>query len=144
MKNSLIEEMDKLRSSAIIWFTIGWAIWFGGFIAKDLIANKILLLILISIGFVGYIIFLVNVLRLSKLRKVVDSDSKLKDALFDEFTLHNRNKSAVVGCWTFMGAIAVCFGLSLFTDITALTVCEITLFFGILSMLISFLIFNRS
>ncbi len=139
----MIEKLDKSRYNLIKWFTIGWTIWFGGFILKDLISNKLILGLIILIGLFGWIIFSVNLIRLRKLGKIVNSDSDLKNALNDELKLHNRNKSFTVGYWTFSILICIFFALSMFIDISTLIVCEITLYIGTLSTLLSSLIFNR-
>lgn len=144
METSLIEKLDKSRYNLIKWFTIGYAIWFGGFILKDLIRNKLLLGLIILIGLFGWIIWTVNLFRLQKLGKIINSDNKLKSALSDELFLHNRNKSFVVAYWTTMILVSIFLGLSIYTDISALIVCEITLYIGVLSGLISSLIFNRA
>lgn len=143
METSLIEKLDKSRFNLIKWFTIGWTIWFGGFIIKDLISNKLVIGLIILIGLFGWIIFSVNLIRLRKLGKIVNSDSDLKNALNDELMLHNRNKSYTVGYWTFSILICIFFALSMFIDISTLIVCEITLYIGTLSALVSSLIFNR-
>jgi len=143
METSLIEKLNKSRYNLIKWFTIGWTIWFGGFILKDLISNNLILGLIILIGLFGWIIFSVNLIRLRKLGKIVNSDSDLKNALNDELMLHNRNKSFTVGYWTFSILICIFFALSIFIDISTLIVCEITLYIGTLSTLVSSLIFNR-
>lgn len=140
----MIEKLDKSRYNLIIWFTIGWAIWFGGFILKDLISNKLIFGIIVIVGLFGWIIFTVNLIRLRKLGKIVNSDSNLKNALNDELFLHNRNKSFTVGYWTFSVLICIFFALSIFIDISSLIVCGFTLYFGTLSVLVSSLIFNKA
>lgn len=143
METSLIEKLDKSRYNLIKWFTISWAIGFGGFISKDLISNKLILGLIILIGLLGWIIFSVSLIRLRKLGRIVNSDIDLKNALNDELMLHNRNKSFTVGYWTFSILIFIFFALSTFLDISALVVCEISLYLGTLSTLVSSLIFNR-
>ncbi len=143
METSLIEKFDKSRYNLVKWFTVGWTIWFGGFILKDLIGNKLLLGLIILIGLFGWIIFTLSLFRYLRLGKIVNSDNDLKSALSDELSLHNRNKSFKVGYWSLIILIVIFFGLSIFTNITALIVCEITLYIGVLSGLVSSLIFNR-
>lgn len=144
MKTSLIEKLDRLRYSLIKWFTFGWAIWFGGFILKDLIDNKLLLGLIILIGLLGWIIFSVSLIRFRKLGKTINSNSDLKSALNDELMIFNRNKSLAVGYGALMILITIFFGLSIFIDINALIICEITLYIGVLSVLVSSLIYNRA
>lgn len=139
----MIEKLDKSRYNLLKWFTIGWTIWFGGFILKDLISNKLILGLIILIGLFGWIIFFVSLIRFRKLGKIVNSDNDLKNALNDELMLHNRNKSFTVGYWTLIILICIFFLLSVFINISSLIVCEITLYIGILSTLVSSLIYNR-
>ena len=144
METSLIEKFDRLRYSLIKWFTIGWAIWFGGFILKDLISNKLLLGLISLIGLFGWIIFLISFIRFNKIGKIINSNSDLKNALNDELIIFNRNKSLAVGYRALLILITLFFGLSIFIDIKALIVCEITLYVGVLSALVSSLIYNRA
>ncbi len=144
METSLVEKFDKSRYNLIKWFTIGWIIWFGGLILKDLISNKLILGLIILIGLFGWIIFSVNLIRLRKLGKIINSDSDLKNALNDELTIHNKSKSFIVGYWSLIILLGLFLGLSIFTNISALIVCEITLYLGVLSGLVSSLIYNRA
>ncbi len=143
METSIIEKLDKSRYNLLKWFTVGWTIWFGGFILKDLISNKLILGLIILIGLFGWIIFSVSLIRFRKLGKIVNSDSDLKNALNDELMIHNRNKSFSIGYWTYSILIGIFLVLSIFTDISALIVCEITLYIGTISILVSSLIYNR-
>jgi hypothetical protein len=143
METSMIEKLDKSRYNLLKWFTVGWTIWFGGFILKDLISNKLIFGLIILIGLFGWIIFSVSLIRFRKLGKIVNSDSDLKNALNDELMIHNRNKSFTIGYWTYSILIGIFFVLSIFTDISALIVCGITLYIGTISILVSSLIYNR-
>ena len=135
-----MEEVNKLRYNLLKWFTVGWTIWFGGFILKGLIQNKIILVIIMLIGLLGWILFVVNIIRLRKIKRVVSSD---KDSDV-EFKIYNRNKSLAIGYLTYSILIGIFFRLSIFTDVSALIVCEITLFIGTLSVLVSSLRFYRN
>lgn len=143
METSLIEKLDKSRYNLIKWFTLGWSIWFGGFILKGLISNKLLINIIAFIGLIGAIIYAINLLRFLKIVKIVNANNELKSALNDELTMQNRLKSFKVGFCTLSVLISIFYVLSIFTSIPALVVCEVTLFFGVLSVLISSLIYNR-
>ncbi len=143
METSMIEKLDKSRYNLLKWFTIGWTIWFGGFILKDLISNKLILGLIIILGLFGWIIFSVNLIRFREIRKIINLDRDLKNALNDELMIHNRNKSFSIGYWTYSILIGLFFVLSIFTDISALLVCEITLYIGTISILVSSLIYNR-
>ena len=144
METSLIEKYDKLRYNLILWFTIGWAIWFGSFILKDVIDNKIILSTILVIGFLGSIVYAVNLIRINRLSKIINADIKLKSALNDELIISNRKKSFVLGYSVLMLLIGVFYGLSLFFNIKALLICQILVYVGVLSALVSSLIYNRS
>jgi hypothetical protein len=143
METSLIEKLDKSRYNLIKWFTLGWSIWFGGFILNGLISNKLLHILIVLLGLIGGVVYAINLFRLLKISKIVNGNIDLKNALNDELIMHNRLKSFRVGYWTLIVLISFFFVLSIYTSIPALVVCEITLFFGVLSGLISFLIYNR-
>jgi len=143
MKASLIEKLDKSRYNLIKWFTLGWSIWFGGFILNGLISNRLLHILIVLLGLIGGVVYAINLFRLLKISKIVNGNIDLRNALNDELIMHNRLKSFRVGYWTLIVLISIFFGLSIYTSIPALVVCEITLFFGVLSGLISFLIYNR-
>jgi divalent metal cation (Fe/Co/Zn/Cd) transporter len=143
MEMSLIEKMNKSKYNLIKWFTVGWTMWFGGFILKDLIFNKIILGFIIMAGLTGWVLFVINIFRLKRFVKTVTKSSNLKQALSDELSLYNRNKSFVTGYYILIAMAGVFFALSVFTDITALVVSEVILYVGVLSSLISLLIYNR-
>ncbi|MCK9206499.1 MAG: hypothetical protein M0P66_05245 [Salinivirgaceae bacterium] len=144
METSLIEKMDKSRYNLIKWLTIGWTIWFGTYIAKDWINNRLIFGFLFLIGFIGWILFTVNLIKYLRLGKKVNSDNKLKEALNNEMHQFYGYKSFFWGFWTIVATISILFVISLFYhQISALIVCEITLFIGVLSTLIAGLIYNR-
>ncbi len=139
----MIEKLDKARYNLLKWLTVGWTISFGGFIIKDLTGNKLIFELLILFGLFGWILFFVSLIRFLRLGKIVNSDSNLKNALNDELMIYNRNKSFSVGFWTYSILVTIFFVLSIFIDISALIVSEITLYIGTISVLISSLIYNR-
>jgi hypothetical protein len=77
------------------------------------------------------------------LGKKVKVDSRLKEALNNELHQLYQYKSIFWGFWTVIVIISIFFGISIFYKVSALIVCEITLYFGILSSLIAGLIYNR-
>jgi len=137
METSLIEKLDKTRYRLIKWLTIGWTIFWIDFILKDLISNKLI------IGLVGWILFAVNLFRYLSLGKKVNTDSKLKEALNNEMHELYMYKSVFWGFWTVLATICIFIVISLFYQVSSIIVCELTLFFGILSSLIAGLIYNR-
>lgn len=144
MASSIIEQLDQSRYKMVKWLTVGWAIWFGTFILEDMITNKIIILMIIVVGLTGWVFWMINLLRFMKFGKMVNEDTGLKNALNDELMQHNRNRSYVIGYWTTIIIIGILTIVSNVTDISAILVCEIVLYGGVLSALISSLIFNRS
>lgn len=143
MEVSLIEKLDKARDRVLKWQIIGWVVWFGTFILKDLIVNRPLVLILMFTGLIGWALWIVNLIKLQRLAKKINSDSKLKDALNNEWHRFNRYKSFTVGFWAVVVTISCFMGFSAFYDISALLVCQVTLYLGVLSTFIALFIYNR-
>lgn len=143
MGTSLIEQFDKARYSLIKWMTVGWTIWYGTFIAKDFINNKLIVWFILIIGFIGWIFFTINLIKYMRLGKKVNSDSKLKGALNNEMHQLYKYKSSFWGFWIVIATISIFLVISLFHPISAVIVCELTLFLGILSSLIAGLVYNR-
>lgn len=102
-----------------------------------MISNKLI------IGLVGWILFAVNLFRYLSLGKKVNTDSKLKEALNNEMHELYMYKSVFWGFWTVLATICIFIVISLFYQVSSIIVCELTLFFGILSSLIAGLIYNR-
>jgi hypothetical protein len=143
METTIIESLNKSRYNFVKWTTIGWGLFFGIFILKDFINSHIVRIFVVIIGLSGWIIWVISLVRYRKLNKIINSDSHLKEALSDELVNHNAKKSMIVGYWTVLLIICLFFVISLFFKISALIVCEITLYFGILSSLIASLIYNK-
>jgi len=140
----LIEKMDKSRFNLLKWLTIGWAIWFGTYILRDWLDDKLIFGSLILIGFIGWILFTLNLIKYLKLGKKVHSDEKLKEALNNELYQQYNLKSFFWGFWVIVAVISIFFLISSFySEISAMLVCEITLFFGVLAPLIARLIYNK-
>lgn len=144
MEISLIEQYDKSRYSLIKWLTVGWAAWFGTYILKDLIKDKFLFVqILIGfVGLIGFIFFVVNLQKYLRLASKIKY-SRLNEALNNELHQIYKYKSFLVGFKILLGTICVFFVLSLFFQISAKFVCEISLYLGILSSLIAGLVYNK-
>lgn len=143
METTLIEKLDKARYNLVKWLTIGWAIWFGTYILKDIITTKTIIIVLIWIGLIGWTIFTINLINFLKLNRKVKKDNKLQEALGDELNRFNMYKSHLVGYWSVICTIAIFFGFSIFFDISALFVTEITLYIGVLSALAASLYYNK-
>lgn len=143
MATSTIEQLDQFRYNNIKWFTISWAIWYGAFIIKNVLTNKIFVLVIIAIGLTSWIFWVINLYRFITLGIVVNNDPVLKSALNDELMQHNRLRAFTIGYWVTTIVIGVLLIFALFTNISAQLVCEIALYIAVLSGLISSLIYNR-
>jgi hypothetical protein len=143
METSLIERLEKTRYNLLKWLTIGWAIWFGTFILKDIIQNPMIIGAASTVGLMGWIIFSINLIQFLKLKRELNWDPKAKEALNDELHQLNMHKSFQIGYWAVLTTTAVFLGFAEFLEIKALLVTEVTLYLGVLSVLISGLIYNR-
>lgn len=143
METSLIEQLDKSRYNLLKWCTIGWGIWFGTFILKDLIDSPVILGAATWVGLLGWVIFIINLVKFLKLRRELRWDNKMKEALDDELHQLNGFKSLVFGYAVVIAVTAMFFGLSQFIDLSAKLVTEGILYLGVLAALISGLIYNR-
>jgi hypothetical protein len=140
---SITEKLDKSRYQLIKWLTIGWALWYGTFIIKDFNNNKIVFGIVLLTGIIGWTMFIINLIRFLKLGKLINSDINLRTALNNEFIQFNSYKSALAGFIAMTICICIFLVVSNFYMVSALLVCRITLYFGILAALIASLLYNR-
>ena len=143
METSMIEKFEKLRYNLLKWLTVGWAIWFGTFILKDSVQNQTIIGAASTIGLIGWIIFIINLVQFLKLKRELGWDKNVENALNDELHQLNMHKSFQIGFGVVIWTTAIFLGFAEFTEIKALLVTEITLYFGVLSVLISGLIYNR-
>ena len=143
METSKIEQLDKLRYNLLKWLTIGWAIWFGSFVLKNLVNRPEITGVVAWIGLLGWTIFIINLIQYMKLRRELRWDAKMLEALNDELHQLNMHKSFVIGYWVAIGTTALLFGLSEFLNMPVVLVTETILYLGVLSVLVSGLIYNR-
>lgn len=143
METSSIEQLEKTRYNLLKWLTIGWAIWFGTFILKDSVQNHTIIGAASTVGALGWIIFIINLIKFLKLKRELGWDKKAEKALNDELHQLNMHKSFQIGFGVVIWTTAFFLGFAEFTEIKALLVTEITLYFGVLAVLISGLIYNR-
>ena len=144
MKNYTVEELDKSRYNMILWLTIGWGIWYGSIIMKITILNSPLIDILSVIGGVSWVIWVIGLVKMVRLNKILKTDKALNTNLNDEVVLHNRLRSFQIGYLSFgITTLAMLFasGLSIMSIELA---CKIIIYFGVLSTLIAWLIYNKN
>jgi hypothetical protein len=143
METTLIEKFDKSRYSLIKWLTVGWIVWYGTFIAKDLINNKFIIGLMLIIGLFGWIFFSINLVQLVRLGKKINVNNNLKEALNNEMHQFYMFKSMNWGFWTTIATVCIFIIMSIFYEIPTLIVCELILFVGVSSALIAHLAYNK-
>ena len=141
MGTSLIEQLDKSRYDFLKWGTIGWAIWSGTYILPEImdVPDNILK----WTRLLGWLILIIGSIRYFKLKRELNWDNKMKEALEGELHQYNLSKSFRNGYFVVIGITIVFFGFALFYTIPALIITKVTLYFGILAVLISKIIYNR-
>jgi hypothetical protein len=143
METSIIEKLEKSRYNLLTWTTIGWGIWYGTFILKDLIDNSTIIQIAFWVGLFGWIIFIINLIKVLKLQRELKWDPKAREALNDELHQLNLHKSYQFGFWMVLWVTVVFVALTPFVQISSQLVTKIILYFAVLSFLIAGLIYNR-
>jgi len=141
METSIIEQLDKSRYDFLKWATIGWTIWSGTYIATDLVNVPDIVLTWTRI--LGWSILIISVIRFLKLKRELNWDNKMKDALEGELHKFNLSKSFRNGYFVVIGITILFFGFSLSYTISALIITKVILYFGVLAVLISKIIYNR-
>ena len=142
METSMIEKLDKARTSFWVWATIGWAFYFGTYILTDLIHFSEIPDVLKWIRILAWLTFIISTIRLVKLKRELNRDNKMKDALEGELYQYNRRKSFQIGYLVVIGITLIFYLLSPYIVIPTLIVTDITLYFGVLAFLVSQVIFN--
>ena len=143
METSLIEQLDKSRYNLLKWTTIGWAIWFATIIGNNFEKGHFLITVAYWVGVLGSIIFVINLIKYLKLKRILIWNAKLNEALNNELHVFNLHKSFQLGYWTVIITTCILMFISNFTSISGLLVSEIILYLGVLSVLISGLYYNR-
>ncbi len=141
METSLIEQLDKSRYDFLKWATIGWTIWSGTYILTELMSIPDSILSWTRL--LGWCILIISSIRFLKLKRELNWDRKMKEALEGELHKFNLQKSFRNGYFVVIGITLLFFGLSLYLTISALLITKVTLYFGILAVLISKIIYNR-
>lgn len=143
METSTIEKLEKTRYNLLKWLTIGWAIWYGTFLLKDSIQDQTIIGGASVLGLIGWTIFIINLIQFLKLKRELRWDKKAQEALNDELHQLNMHKSFQIGFWAVILTTTVFLGIAEFTEIKALLVTKMIVYIGVLSVLISGLIYNR-
>jgi|WetSurMetagenome_2_1015567.scaffolds.fasta_scaffold1191816_1 hypothetical protein len=143
MENTLIEKFDKSRYNMLKWFTVGWTIWFGTYIVRNFIGNNRIIGVIALIGFFGLIVYAISLFKFMRLRKEINADSSLKEALNNEMYQYYKYKSFFWGFISMLSTISIFMFLAQYFAFKAIIVCEISMFVGVSSALIARLIYDR-
>ena len=143
METSLIEQLDKSRYNLLKWLAIGWTTWYGVYIAKELIKNGPIIKIMVLVGFIGWILYTINLIKFFKLRKTINADSRLKEALNNEMHYLYKLKSAFWGFGSILVTLVIFIAILSFYALPAMFICEITLFIGTVTTFVAALIYNK-
>jgi len=141
METSLIEQLDKSRFDFLKWATIGWTIWSGTYIATELV--NVPDIVLTWTRLLGWCILIISTIRFLKLKRELNRDNKMKDALEGELHRFNLSKSFRNGYFVVIAITILFFALSFQFTISTLIVTKTILYFGVLVVLISKIIYNR-
>ena len=143
METSMIEKLDNARSSFLIWATIGFAIWFGTYIATDLVQATEALSVIQWIRLLGWLILIVSGIRAMKLKRELRWNKKMQGALEGELHQYNLRRSFQMGFFVMTGVTGIFLLLSLAYTIPSLLVTKVILYLGGLTVLISKIFYNR-
>ncbi len=143
METSIIERLNRTRYDLLKWTTIGWGIWYGTFILKDVIDNSTIIHVAFWVGLLGWIVFIINLVKVLKLQRELKWDPKAKEALNDELHQLNLHKSYQFGFWVVLSVTVILVALTSFVEISSQLVTKIILYFAVLSFLIAGLIYDR-
>jgi hypothetical protein len=139
-----IEKLDRLRTRLLLLTTIGFAIWWGMNILQDLTTSVPLKIASTLLGLFASALWIINLIKIVRLGRELKNDSRLTNALSDEFFLHNRAKAFEAGFWTLLITNGIFLALSIYFSIPALLICKVTLYTGVLSVLIASFVYNKN
>ncbi len=147
MDARLIEKMDRRGYRFLLWITLGFAVWYGMFIAKEMIPEENtsaeVILALSQLPFM--ILFAVGLFMLNKHRKEMVMNPRLKEAVNNELVRYYGCKSLkwAIGM-TFITILVIFLTETLSPGIiTVRLTCMLTVYTGALTGLIAQLVYLR-
>jgi hypothetical protein len=143
MEALIVEQLDRSRYKAIKWFTVGWGMWLGLYLFMYLAVNPVFKTILLVVGLAGWIIWTINLIKVYRLGKIMNADETLRNALNDENHQQNIHKSFVAGYAVTLATIAILMVIAAFFKVSATLALFISLYIGVLSVLLASLFYNR-
>lgn len=144
MTKTSIEKLYGLRTRLILLTTIGFAGWWGMNILHDLTTSISLKVGSAMFGLLASVLWIVNLVKIVRLGREVKNDNRLRNALSDEFFVHARAKAFEIGFWALLVTNGIFLALSIYFSIPALLMCKVVLYVGVLSVLITTLIYNKN
>lgn len=140
MKTNIIEKLDKRRYDSLKLLTVGIVIIFGAMAWYELaMKTGYIGYPLLAVGITGIVISGIAIYGLVAVKSKINADAALKDALFDEMYVSHAYKSQRHGFWAMYVVLLFFILTSSLYDISVRFACEITMFAGILTMVLSFL-----
>lgn len=149
MQTNEIEYLDKARYNAVKWLTISYVFFYCPIMANYLInfleVDKFYqVYVSTPVLFVGVILFQLSLIKLVLLLRKISSDQELKQILNDEYFVANQSKSFSLAFVVFIIVMCIAFLLaSIFPEIPAAFLCYLIFFIVSMTVLVSWLIYNR-
>jgi len=127
--------------------TIGFAVWWGGRIAVELLPraghDARITLPLIVLSLAGWVYWVIHLVRMTLVSRAIASDPRLRSALNDERVREARLKAFAAAFWIMLLAQAPLLLAALFLELPARAGGEITIFAGVVGAGLAFLHYDR-
>lgn len=144
-----VEILSKARYKAMKHMLIAFVLFYCpqiiGSLPGDLHIDKLYQVYIIApISLVGAIWLFVALIRLMKVQKSINADEMLKQALNNERVVANQSKCFRNAFFATLASIGVALlTTSIYPQVPAMLVCYFVLFVALLSMIISWLTYNK-
>jgi hypothetical protein len=143
MESNLIEKYDKSRFKLLISAAISWSIYEGIFISRQYITDPSFKSTLKIISLIAFASFLYALIRIMRIKRIMKKNPELKNALENEWVIQNRRKAYTNGFWVMLISGVVGLYLLQITSISSILILELILCFGVLALIITFIILNK-
>lgn len=144
MKNLSVDQLDKMRYNTIKYTTISFVLFYCPLIVSCFTLSPLARIINTIALLIGTAVLFLFTLKSIRINRKIQSDMNLKQALIDEMFTHNTYKSFQNGFITMILSLMVLMVLTSFNlNIPGAAVCYIEFFVGIITVAVSFLIYNK-
>lgn len=143
MEARRIEKYDKTRTNMLIGVALGITFFFSSNIFEEYFQGAIMEGVLTFIEIAGSCILLFCVLRLVHIKLLIRKNPALKAALKNEWILNNLQKARAQAFFFVFFSLIMSYFINLHSSVPALLLMKICILVAILSVLISFVFFNR-